>query len=233
VLAIDQRLSAVWTATAPQPPAFLAGRRGEAATGAPDGVAQQEPAADQGWADKNPIDWSSGDVAVWWTAAATAAVAAVNAEVAVAEPEPEPAVAAAPPTVAETMQLQLLGGDGVENSALGLAFVKATAAEEQAALPVVSNVKPGGQVAASGGVTAGLRGWRLLGIVATAEAVGADAMPAARPRAAVLAELKALARGPRPISLLLWPPLAAPEPSGAIIAAASPAVVALRRCARH
>lgn len=132
----------------------------------------------EGWEALNPIDWSSGDVAVWWTAAASRAVAQINQAVAQAEAEAtavvaEPEVAAVAPTAEETLQLvleQSAGGDGP----LGLAFVKAAATGSEEGLPVVSGVKDGSAVGAAlssgGGMTGGLKGWRLLGVSTTAAA---------------------------------------------------------------
>ena len=64
--------------------------RGRTCQGSYDGMIE----AEAGWEDINPIDWSSADVAVWWTAAADRGVARVNAAVAAAHAEPP----APPPT---------------------------------------------------------------------------------------------------------------------------------------
>lgn len=133
---------------------------------------------DEGWETLNPIDWTSGDVAIWWTAAASRAVAQINDAVALAEakaaavaPEPEPATASptTTPTSAETLQLVLEESSG-GSGPLGLAFVKVAATDSADGLPVVSGVKAGSAVAAAlssgggGGSCGNLKGWRLLGV---------------------------------------------------------------------
>ena len=97
------------------------------------GIGDEVAPEDAGWADKNPIDWDSGDTAVWWTESASRAVTKVNDEVAAAPP-PEAPAPPVMPTAEETMQLELDVG-GAEGP-LGLAFVKADAAD--AGLPTVS-----------------------------------------------------------------------------------------------
>ena len=81
----------------------------------------------EGWEVLNPIDWSSGDVAVWWTAAASRAVAQINQAVALAEaaaaaePEPLTALPDVIPTAEETLRLVLEESTG-DGGPLGLAW---------------------------------------------------------------------------------------------------------------
>ena len=204
----------VLTTNVPQAQELL--RAAEQGGAAEPGAAEEEV----GWEGKNPIDWSSADVAVWWTAAADRGVTQVNAAVAATPAEPP----APPPTPTADETLQLVLEEAGEGP-LGLAFVKAPASA--AGLPVVSGVKPDTAVAAAlsagGGVSSGLKGWRLLGVSTRAKAdlaaaAGmhpAAALPAERARAEVLAELKAHAKD-RPLTLLLWPPAAPAENTGPI-----------------
>ena len=95
----------------------LAEKAAAGGTGGAADASSPEPApmSEEGWQEKNPIDWNPGDTAVWWTAAASRAVEQINQAVAVAvasasasEDAPEAAPPRPPkPSADETVQLIL------------------------------------------------------------------------------------------------------------------------------
>lgn len=160
------------------------------------------------WQDKNPIDWSSADVAMWWVSANGRAVAAINADI--KNRSAVPGLAGNEPEGEDELMIVELAAE-IAAGPLGITFVRATP-QTKALLPVVNNLKPDSIFASV--CQTDLKGWRLVQAATTAPIDGYSI--SMRPRDEVLTELKSQAKM-RPLFLVFRPPLQPTQSRGLIV----------------